>query len=98
MDMKVTLQLKDGRVINFSDVENISILEDITSDGKQVLNQTAQIPTEGKWFEVNPSTINQNLFIARIVVKEVGALGQGTNLCKTTESMRLDSVWETQCR
>lgn len=57
--MKVTLRLFDGRKMTFSEVENISILNEC-SESKAT--ETTKIPTEGKWFKVDPLTIDQNLF------------------------------------
>ena len=59
--MKVTLQV-NGREITFSEEELTSILEKYYKITKLDNIQIAQTPTEGKWFEVNPSAIDQNLF------------------------------------
>ena len=59
--MKVTLQV-NGREMTFSEEELSSILEKYYKITKQDTIQIAQTPTEGKWFEVNPSAIDQNLF------------------------------------
>lgn len=60
--MKVTL-LVNGQEMTFTNVENISILEE-SSETKDVLAsyEVAQKPTEGKCFEVNPLAISQELF------------------------------------
>ena len=59
--MKVQL-LVNGKQIIFTDVENISISEDL-SDAKDVtITEVAQKPTEGKWFRVNPMEIDQEFF------------------------------------
>lgn len=55
--MKVVLEI-NGRKKTFSNVESISILEEKTYDSAE----TASKPIEGKWFEVNPETINRELF------------------------------------
>ena len=62
-----------GREQLFSEEELISILEKYDqikekyyqirwTDSKQKTSQTVETPTEGKWFEVNPLAIDQNLF------------------------------------
>ena len=70
--MKVTLQMDkitlsvNGREMTFSKEELSSILKEyyqIKGTGsKRETIQTAQTLTESKWFEVNPSAIDQNLF------------------------------------
>ena len=64
--MKVTLQLNDGREITFEEVKNISILEEHFKskkfEVKSNATEVAQVPTEGKWFRVDPLAIDQNLF------------------------------------
>lgn len=62
--MKVTLQI-NGREMTFTEKELISILEKHFSDEVIEQSKTAEVsqrPTEGKWFEVNPLAIDQNLF------------------------------------
>lgn len=63
--MKITLQI-GGREMTFSESELIEILENHFANQKETHEQkehkTMQKPTEGKCFEVNPKTINQNLF------------------------------------
>jgi len=63
--MKITLQI-GGREMTFSESELVEILENHISNQKETHEQkehkTMQKPIEGKSFEVNPKTINQNLF------------------------------------
>ncbi len=62
--MEVTLTVH-GRERTFSEQELIAILEKHFSNEatEQVSTaKLAQVPTEGKWFEVNPQAIDQNLF------------------------------------
>jgi len=64
---KVTLTVH-GRERTFSEQELVAILEKHFSNEatEQVSTaKLAQVPTEGKWFEVNPQSINQNLFQKR---------------------------------
>lgn len=62
--MEVTLTVH-GRERTFSEQELIAILEKHFSNEATDQVSTAklaQVPTEGKWFEVNPQAIDQNLF------------------------------------
>jgi len=67
-DMKVCGQViltVHGRERIFSEQELIAILEthfsnEITEQGTTA--KVADIPTEGKWFEVNPQAIDQSFF------------------------------------
>ena len=75
--MKITLQVR-GREMTFSQEEIVSILEkhfdtkeaqlqkeniQTTETKQQAKVEVAQMPIEGKWFEVNPLLINQSLFL-----------------------------------
>ena len=63
-DMKVTLTV-NGREMTFSEQELKAILEKHFSNEatEQVTTEkVVQVPTEDKWFEVNPQDINQSLF------------------------------------
>lgn len=66
--MKVTLQI-GGREMTFSESELIGILENHFANQKETHKQneqkTIQKLVEGKCFEVNPKTINQELFSKR---------------------------------
>lgn len=53
--MKVTLKV-NGREIIFSEQELVSILEEYFR------NKKIPVPTEGVWYKVTPSSIDQNLF------------------------------------
>ena len=60
--MSVTLQV-DGRILSVEEIEAIvrqhfSEKKEIPKDGKK----TVRRPKEGKWFEVKPGEINQDLF------------------------------------
>ena len=61
--MKYTLQVS-GREMTFSEQELIAFVEEhfarIANEHENT--EAAQGPTEGKWFEVNPQAINQELF------------------------------------
>lgn len=74
--MKITLQVS-GREMTFSEEELVLILEkhfatketqqkeentQTAKNRQQVETKVAQVPTEGKWFEVNPKAIDQSLF------------------------------------
>lgn len=65
--MKVTLQV-NGREMTFSEVESITIDEEVTEKAKQQNKQEARMyevapkPTEDKWFEIKPQSIDQGLF------------------------------------
>ena len=59
--MKETLQI-DGKKRTFSNVENISIEENVKSSKEDKIYEVAQKPTEGKWFKVKPLAIDQTLF------------------------------------
>jgi len=70
--MKVTLQV-NGREMTFSKVDNISIVEEnVTNKAVESEQKTDEItpkltkvhepPNEDVWFEVNPQTINLELF------------------------------------
>lgn len=62
--IKVTLTVH-GRKRTFSEQELITILEKHFSQiatERVSTAKLAQVPTEGKWFEVNPQAIDQNLF------------------------------------
>lgn len=62
--MKVTLTVH-GRERTFSEQELIAILEKHFSNETTEQVSTAklvQVPTEGKWFEIKPQSIDQNLF------------------------------------
>ncbi len=69
--MKITLQVS-GREMTFSEKELVAILEkhfdtEATKQKekdaqKQAKAEVVQVPTEGKWFEVNPMAIDQSLF------------------------------------
>ena len=62
--MKVTLQV-NGREMTFSEQELVAIVEEHFSrkDTEKVTTTKAvQKPTEGKWFDVRPQDINQELF------------------------------------
>ena len=63
--MKVTLQLSNGREMSFSEQELLAIVEKHLSSEdtkKATIAEVVKKPTEGEWFEVKPSTINQKLF------------------------------------
>lgn len=71
--MEVTLRTDEitlsvnGRKMTFFEEELIDILEEHFKFKEANVNQMAaskstQIPTEGKWFQVNPLKIDQNLF------------------------------------
>lgn len=64
--MEITLRLSDGQKKTFSEKELITIVEEHLqnqkSQTKKKTTKFAQTPTEGKWFKVNPLTIDQNLF------------------------------------
>lgn len=64
--MKVTL-LVGGREKTFSEEELTAILEKYFSNvaSEEANHEVVQKPEEGKWFEVNPETINQKLFEER---------------------------------
>ena len=73
--MKVTLQV-NGQEMTFSEVESITINEEVHSSatierGEDKNNQVAkkhgivERPTEEKWFEVKPQSIDQGLFIKK---------------------------------
>lgn len=63
---KITLRLSDGQEKTFLEQELIAIVEEhLQSKKSQMKKETtefAQVPTEGKWFMVNPLTIDQSLF------------------------------------
>jgi len=63
--MKITLQV-NGREMTFSEEELTSILEKHfkkeESEDIQTVTEFDNVPTDGKWFKVNPSAIDQNLF------------------------------------
>lgn len=56
-EMKVTLSIH-GREKTFSEQELIAILETYYFN-------VAEVPTEGKWFEVNPRAIDSSLFLRK---------------------------------
>jgi len=62
---KITLQV-NGREMTFSEEELTSILEKHfkkeESEDIQTVTEFVNVPTEGKWFRVNPLAIDQNLF------------------------------------
>lgn len=64
--MEITLRLSDGQKQTFSEQELIEIVETHLQNKKCIVNQyateVAEVPTEGKWFIVNPLAIDQNLF------------------------------------
>lgn len=61
-DMKVTLQV-NGRKMTFEEEELIDIVEKhLSSETTKQTTKVSQKPTEGKWFEVKPQTIDQKLF------------------------------------
>lgn len=75
--MKITLQV-NGREMTFSEDELTAILEkhfdaeevkqeekdaQATETQEQTEIEVPQTPTEGKWFEVNPTEIDQSLFL-----------------------------------
>lgn len=64
--MKITLQV-NGRAMTFSEKELTSILEEHfeSHNFKPKTSEIAKIPTEGKWFRVNPLTIDQTLFLMK---------------------------------
>ena len=62
--MQITLPI-NGRKKTFSEQELIAILEKHFSSEAakhETTAMVAKVPTEGKWFEVNPQSINQGLF------------------------------------
>lgn len=69
--MKITL-LVSGREMTFSENELVAILEkhfdteatqqEEKNVQKQAETEVAQTPTEGKWFEINPTEIDQRIF------------------------------------
>ena len=60
--MKVTLQV-NGQEMTFSEQELTAIIENhFTTKTTKNAAEVAEKPTEGKWFEVNPSAINQQIF------------------------------------
>jgi hypothetical protein len=61
---KITLQV-DGREMSFTEQELIAIVKEHLSKDTTKQTTTAQVaqkPTENKWFEVKPQTIDQRLF------------------------------------
>ena len=59
--MKVILQV-NGKKRIFSKQELTALVEEYFSTNVQETHEVAQTPSEGKWFEVNPESINQELF------------------------------------
>lgn len=63
---EITLRLSDGQKKTFSEEELVAIVErDIQNQKAQKEKEAteyAPIPTEGKWFKVDPLAIDQNLF------------------------------------
>ena len=57
----ITLQV-DGREMTFSEKELVAIVKEHLANKAAMEEKAAQKPTEGKWFQVNPCAINQELF------------------------------------
>lgn len=60
--MEITLRLSDGKKKTFSEQELIAIVEKHLRNNESKITKIKQVPTEGKWFGVNPLAIDQNLF------------------------------------
>ena len=60
--MEITLRLSDGQKKTFSEQELIAIVEKHLRNNESKITKIKQVPTEGKWFGVNPLAIDQNLF------------------------------------
>ena len=92
---KITLQLSNGREMSFSEQELIAIVEKHLSSEdtkKATIAEVVKKPTEGEWFEVKPSTINQKLFEK----KREDEMQENTRklILEAFEEMKKDSKYE----
>ena len=62
--MEITLRLSDGQKKIFSEQELVAIVEEHLQNSRPEKETTefAEVPMDGKWFKVEPLSINQNLF------------------------------------
>lgn len=64
--MEITLRLSDGQKKTFSEEELIAIVEEHLQNPKAQIKKEkiefAPVPMEGKWFKVEPLTIDKTLF------------------------------------
>lgn len=114
--MKITLQVS-GREMTFSEKELVAILEkhfdtEATKQKekdaqKQAKAEVVQVPTEGKWFEVNPKAIDQRLFskprnnkqqekTRKIILEAFAEMRMDSKYVRTFKTMRPKKRWNVK--
>lgn len=58
---KIALKV-DGRKMIFTKQELVDIVKKYLENQETKMRDTAQVPSEGKWFKVSPKSIDKNLF------------------------------------
>jgi len=109
--MEITLRLSDGQKKTFSEEELIAIVEEHLQNQKaQTKKETtefAPVPMEGRWFKVEPLTIDQNLFkenredsreetTRRYILEAFDEMKKDARYARTFKTMMPEKTWESK--
>lgn len=94
----------NGREMNFTQAELIKILEEYYKKKEQKKPEIVQTPTEGKWFRVNPETINRKLFeekrddykqeiVRQYILDTFKKMDENPKYCKPFKIMFPEKTW-----
>jgi len=108
--MEITLRLSDGQKKTFSEEELVAIVEEHLQNQKAQKKETtefASVPMEGKWFKVEPLTIDQNLFkekrknpsqerTRQLILEAFEEMKKNLKYAKSFKTMILEKTWSSK--